>query len=75
MIQSNNRLHGDCRIRVPAKEDFNRDSVRLKGGLDDYFVIGELDVTSLREFQEKSLHKKKFKPVPMGFKMADWRKK
>ena len=45
--------------------------LRVKGGVTDYCVIGEIDVQSLRQFQ--SSHRslgKPFKPVPDGFNDA-----
>lgn len=68
LVQSNNRAYGDSRIRAPYKADWKRDLVRLKGGINDYFVIGEIDIDSLRRFQ--STHRSKdypYKPVPDGF--------
>ncbi|MCX8156050.1 MAG: RNA-directed DNA polymerase [Verrucomicrobiae bacterium] len=74
VVQVNNRAYGDCRIRAPAKEDHNRDLVRLKGGVTDYFVVGELDVPALREFQSQARSPDKpFKPVPSGFELAPFR--
>jgi len=71
IIQCNDRQYGDSRIRVPHKESWKRDQVRIKGGKNDYFVVGEIDVASLREFQ--SSHRSPegpFKPVPDGFKIS-----
>ncbi len=77
VVQVNNRLYGDSRIRAPYREDYKRDSVRLKGGISDYFVIGEIDFKSLRKFQRRNRmteDKAIFKPVPIGFKMSEQRK-
>jgi hypothetical protein len=68
IVQSNNREYGDSRIRAPYKKDWKRDLVRVKGGINDYYVIGELDIDSLRRFQ--STHRSQvgpYKPVPDGF--------
>jgi predicted amidohydrolase len=77
VIQVNNRLHGDSRIRVPAKKDWERDIVRLQGGLNDYQVVGEIDIKTLRDFQSdfrSSLDEEApFKPVPTGFVISDSR--
>lgn len=71
IVQVNNRLYGDSRIRVPAKEHYARDVVRVKGGLTDYFVVADLDIASLRQFQRKFPNgSKAFKPLPVGFKMS-----
>lgn len=75
IIQCNDRSYGDSRIRVPAKERYERDMIRIKGGLEDYFVVGEINVKALRQFQSRHISPNSpFKPVPDGFKIADYRK-
>lgn len=62
-------------IRATFKETWQRDLLRLKGGITDYSVIGEIDVQALRQFQ--SSHRsptKPFKPVPDGFEIDFGRK-
>lgn len=73
VAQSNNRLYGDSRIRAPFNDAFRRDVVRLKGGVSDYHVIGEIDYKSLRNSQRKYKKTSLFKPVPIGFKMSKFR--
>ena len=71
IIQCNDRQYGDSRIRAPFKDSWMRDVLRVKGGVTDYCVIGEIDVQSLRQFQ--SSHRSPgnpFKPVPDGFNDA-----
>lgn len=75
IVQCNDRQYGDSRIRAPFKESWQRDLLRVKGGVTDYCVIGEIDVHALRQFQ--SSHRsptKPFKPVPDGFEIAFGRK-
>ncbi|CAM8832499.1 Reverse transcriptase domain-containing protein [Burkholderia pseudomallei] len=75
IIQCNDRQYGDSRIRAPFKESWQRDLLRVKGGVTDYCVIGEIDVQALRQFQ--SSHRsptRPFKPVPDGFEIAFGRK-
>lgn len=75
IIQCNDRQYGDSRIRAPFKDSWLRDVLRVKGGVTDYCVIGEIDVQALREFQ--SSHRspdKPFKPVPDGFEIEYCRK-
>jgi hypothetical protein len=70
VVQCNDRQYGDSRIRAPFKESWQRDLLRVKGGITDYCVIGEIDVQALRAFQ--SSHRspsKPFKPVPDGFEI------
>jgi len=70
IIQCNDRQYGDSRIRASGKNSWQRDVLRVKGGIADYCVIGEIDVDSLRGFQ--SSHRSPsdpFKPVPDGFAM------
>lgn len=75
IVQCNDRQYGDSRIRAPFKESWQRDLLRVKGGITDYCVIGEIDVQALRQFQ--SSHRspaKPFKPVPDGFEIEFGRK-
>lgn len=75
VLQVNNRLYGDTRLRGPYKEHFERDKVRISGGELDYFVVATLDVDKLREFQR--YHRspdKPFKPIPTGYKMSKERR-
>lgn len=68
IVQCNNRSYGDSRIRAPYKDRWKRDVLRVKGGIHDYCVTGEIDVLALRQFQ--SSHRspaKGYKPVPDGF--------
>lgn len=75
IIQCNDRQYGDSRIRAPFKESWKRDVLRVKGGVTDYCVIGEIDVKVLRQFQSSSRSPgTTFKPVPDGFEIAYSRK-
>jgi hypothetical protein len=71
----NNRKYGDSRVRSPYKDAWLRDAVRVKGGLADYFVVAEIDVQSLRDFQcHKEPPEGPFKPFPEGFVVSRARK-
>jgi predicted amidohydrolase len=72
VVQVNNRQFGDSRIRVPRKIDYERDVMRVKGGLTDYFVTAEIDVHALRTFQRRPIagSAAPFKPLPIGFRMS-----
>lgn len=75
VVQVNNRLYGDSRLRVAAKEDYLRDVVRVKGGAADYYVLGDIDYLGLRHEQRETLTEhQKFKPLPIGYKMSRRRK-
>lgn len=75
IIQCNDRQYGDSRIRAPAKDSWARDVLRVKGGVTDYCVIGEIDVQPLRQFQSSYRSPAKpFKPVPDGFEIDFGRK-
>lgn len=71
VVQANNRRYGDSRIRGPMKAQYLRDLIRVKGGLNDYFVSGDIDHTALRRFQSHAVPPTgdgvKFKPFPSGF--------
>ncbi len=74
IVQVNNRKYGDTRVRVPRKNDWERDLVRVMGGELDNFVVVKVPVEELRQFQYfNSSPEKPFKPIPTGFKMADFR--
>ena len=67
--------NSDSRIRAPFKESWQRDVLRVKGGVNDYCVIGEIDVQALRQFQSSYRSPEKpFKPVPDGFEIEYGRK-
>lgn len=71
----NNRMYGDSRVRSPYKDNWLKDSVRVKGGLADYFVVAELDIQSLRDFQcHKEPPDGPFKPFPEGLSVSRDRK-
>ena len=75
IVQCNDRQYGDSRIRAPFKESWKRDVLRVKGGVTDYCVIGEIDVKALRQFQSSYRSPgTTFKPVPDGFEIAHSRK-
>ena len=78
VVQVNNRMYGDSRVRAPYRQDHARDIVQLKGGVSDYYVLGDMDFVSLRKYQKSNRMADKnstFKPVPVGFKMSSMRKK
>jgi hypothetical protein len=75
IVQCNDRQFGDSRIRAPSKDSWLRDVLRVKGGIDDYCVTGEIDVHALRRFQSSYRSPPTpFKPVPDGFEIAYERK-
>lgn len=75
IIQCNDRQYGDSRIRAPYKDSWKRDIIRIRGGVTDYYVIGEIDIDKLRSFQSNDRSPDKpFKPVPDGFKISPERK-
>lgn len=71
IVQANNRRYGDSRMRGPLKTPYLRDLIRVKGGLNDYFVVGEIQHVELRRFQSHSVpptgENVIFKPFPIGF--------
>ncbi|MGC9200153.1 MAG: hypothetical protein ACP5E5_14670 [Acidobacteriaceae bacterium] len=73
VVQANNRLYGESRIEVPAKESYRRDMVQVKGGVSDDYVIGQIDYQELRRDQMRKIAKV-FKRTPIGFTMSDRRR-
>lgn len=74
VIQANNRKYGDSRIRGPASHEYERDIVQVKGGISDYYVVGEIDYERLRLEQRRRVKAPKFKPKPIGYVMSKLRK-
>lgn len=76
VILANNGEFGDVRIRAPRQERFRRDILQLNGGEYDYFVVGSLDIASLRRAQAncRSLRDPCYKSIPIGYKMSKGRK-
>lgn len=74
IIQVNNRLYGDSRIRAPTTAEYLRDVVQVKGGIVDYYVVGDVMHRALRMEQRKRLSKGDFKQIPMGYRMSTVRK-
>lgn len=75
VIQCNDRQYGDSRIRAPHQDSWRRDVLRVKGGIEDYCVTGEIEVQELRQFQSSYRSPSgPFKPVPDGFKVTSARR-
>jgi hypothetical protein len=74
VIQANNRRFGDSRIRSPAVQDYARDVVQVKGGVSDYYVLGEIDFVRLRSEQLRRVKEPAFKPAPIGYSPSGPRK-
>ncbi len=75
IIQCNDRQYGDSRIRAPHQNSWRRDVLRVKGGIEDYCVTGEIEVQELRQFQSSYRSASgPFKPVPDGFRIVFERK-
>lgn len=76
VVQVNNRVYGDTRLRAPYRVDYERDIARIKGGELDFFVVSTLDTIKIRDFQKHHISPPKpFKPVPTGFKISEERRK
>ena len=71
----NNRRYGDTRIRAPYKDEWDRDMQKIHGGELDNFMISELPIYKLRDYQSNNVPPSKpFKPFPTGFKISPNRK-
>jgi hypothetical protein len=71
----NNKKYGDTRIRAPFKDEWKRDMQKIHGGELDNFMISELPINELRDYQSNNVPPgKPFKPFPTGFKISDQRK-
>lgn len=71
----NNKIFGDTRIRAPYKDEWKRDMQKIHGGELDNFMISELPIYELRNYQTNNVPPNKlFKPFPTGFKISRKRK-
>lgn len=73
VAQVNTSNFGDTRLSQP-KETALKDILKLKGGINDLIIIGEIDHGKLRKFQriKTSIHNsKEFKPLPPNFPLDD----
>ncbi|SFH59797.1 Predicted amidohydrolase [Lachnospiraceae bacterium NLAE-zl-G231] len=52
VIQANTAIYGDSRITAPFKTDY-KDFIKIKGGINELLIVGELDVDELKKFKEK----------------------
>ncbi|MBF0244019.1 MAG: hypothetical protein HQL31_01935 [Planctomycetes bacterium] len=76
IIYCNNGKYGDVRIRTPRAIDYQQDVCRTRGGINQYIIVSEIELDSLRMFQtrhEMSEDNKEWKPTPDGFKIAAYR--
>ena len=75
VVQCNNNIFGDSRVRIPASQSHKRDLIRLRGGKSTYYVCTVLSVDKLREFQEYFYRNGQpppdaaFKPLPAGYRL------
>jgi len=73
VAQVNTSNFGDTRLTQP-KESAIKDILKLKGGLNDVMLVGEIDIASLRNFQriKSSINtSKEFKPLPPDFLFSE----
>lgn len=71
----NNKIFGDTRIRAPYKDEWKRDMQKIHGGELDNFMISELPIYELRNYQTNNVPPcKPYKPFPTGFKISKTRK-
>lgn len=79
LVLVNNREYGDSRIRVAAKEDHRRDLVKIRGGDNDFVVVSQIDIDSLKKFHSRAnrylTKTDMFKPRPEDFVISKGRKR
>lgn len=80
IVQVNNSEYGDSRVCVPAKS-YWRDRLRLKGGVNQFVAIEELDIYGLRLYQMMgesagSIYRNAqfYKPKPPNYSMLPSRR-
>ncbi len=71
----NNKKYGDVRLSAPYKKSWSRDLHIIHGGKFDNFMISNIDISSLRNFQNNTVPPSEpFKPFPTGFNLWKERK-
>ncbi|KPH14996.1 reverse transcriptase domain-containing protein [Chryseobacterium sp. ERMR1:04] len=73
VAQVNTSKYGDTRLTQP-KETATKDLLKLKGGLNDTILVGQIDIQKLRNFQrvKSSINtSKEFKPLPPDFSLEE----
>lgn len=71
IVQVNNRLYGDSRVRAPYKLPYKRDVLRVKGGDANFYALASFDHQKLRKYQANPrLSSKSYKPLPIGYKLS-----
>ncbi|WP_312992891.1 hypothetical protein [Chryseobacterium flavum] len=71
----NNKIYGDVKISAPYKKSWKRDLHIIHGGKFDNFMISDLDIGSLRNYQNNNVPPAEpFKPFPTGFELWEERK-
>ena len=73
VAQVNTSKFGDTRLTQP-KDTATKDLLKLKGGLNDTILVGQIDIQKLRNFQrvKSSINtSKEFKPLPPDFSLQE----
>ncbi|QXU48776.1 hypothetical protein KYG33_18630 [Chryseobacterium sp. D764] len=73
VAQVNTSNYGDTRLTQP-KETAIKDIMRLKGGINDTILVGEISIKKLRDFQriKSSINtSKEYKPLPPNFSLQE----
>lgn len=73
VAQVNTSKYGDTRLTQP-KETAIKDILRLKGGINDAILVGQINIEKLRDFQriKSSINtSKEYKPLPPDFLLTD----
>jgi len=73
VAQVNTSKFGDTRLTQP-KDTATKDLLKLKGGLNDTILVGQIDIQKLRNFQrvKSSINtSKEFKPLPPDFSLDE----
>ena len=75
VIQCADNKSCDSRTRAWFKKSWQRDRLRVKVGITEYCVLGEIDVQALRQFQcSRCSRSGPFRSMPDGFEIEFGRK-
>ncbi len=76
IAQVNTSQYGDSRLTRPSSSA-TKDILKLKGGINDTVLIGQINLKSLRKFQSKkgNISRKEFKPLPPDYDYRNAKKR
>lgn len=75
VVLANDRRYGDSRVRAPMAKEWLRELLRVRGGVENFVVMTDLDVPALRAHHSSFAPRDgAYKPLPDGFEIGAHRR-